>query len=161
MPGLVHGAARVYRDPHPPFGHLLPRGEGGDGGIYAAIALWESAASSRAAFSWGWGQSRIVAAPCRRAIPCQDGAAILAHLLIGPPPSLANGANFSRIKCWSKIGVALIRPSGTGIHAAFSQGEKAARAAYMPPSPFGRGSGSVGAGGEGGEENLLAVTIKC
>jgi hypothetical protein len=52
---------------------------------------------------------------------------------------MANGANFSRIKCWGKIGVALIRPSGTGMYA-----------------------GRLGtAGVEGGEGNPLAVTTKC
>jgi hypothetical protein len=62
----------------------------------------------------------------------------------GVSPSLANGANFSRIKCWSKIGVALIRPSGTGMYAAFSRGEKAVSAAICHrhtcrPRPLGVG----------------------
>ena len=59
----------------------------------------------------------------------------------GPPPSVVNGANFSRIKCWGKIRVALTPgctqplplPKGEGgIHAepnSFSPWEKAA---YMP-----------------------------
>jgi hypothetical protein len=41
---------------------------------------------------------------------------------------MANGTNFSRIKCWGKIGVALIRPSGIGSMPLGS----------MPPSPKGR-----------------------
>jgi hypothetical protein len=83
---------------------------------------------------------------------------------------MPNGANFSRINCWSKIGVALIRPSGTGMYAAFSQGEKAVSAAICHrhtchPRPLGECGMHAGrlstAGGEGGEGHLLAVTIKC
>ena len=54
---------------------------------------------------------------------------------------MANGANISRIKCWSKIGVALIRPSGT-----FSRGEKAVSAAICHPRPLGEGAAGYSRG---------------